>query len=490
MPGLAIKHYNGQGTYNYIPTLLATMIVNGEDVSYGTSGGNSGKIVAYKMNNKIYEIKSNTTPESLVKNWKKLSSTTGFGFYFQGNQDMVLATNIFKTAEFGGGGGGTKGFNMGNVSEGIFAAAVFAKFTVGRSKNISQQDVVGVLTDLQDVKVTSPAGKKSVSGKFSRTAPNKVIKEDDNIEYKFGLSANNHKALITKANWQGESFQGLIRGACTYANSVQVAQWVDLIYTNGRVDNICVFADGEANQSGTKVDVKVYCSDNDPDDDRLKELNINVSLKVNGIRQFGQVGGTVYDNQLNFWTQLFPGINITNPITSVQYNNKANPIGKGATDYAPAISYYYEEMHKKLKNLERTHNEELAEAFANGVTYYGSLNETGVELLDIHEIKGATSVDIDKIRYLLEGRGIRVGNIVMSNPVKGNSPLPTIKYEVMIDNKWVDFLQTRVKKSGSNKKGPYYRNIIEKLDGFSKLLGVKVPDNHKFEFGKTTNRYY
>ena len=35
-----------------------------------------------------------------------------------------------------------------------------------------------------------------------------------------------------------------------------------------------------------------------------------------------------------------------------------------------------------------------------------------------------------------------------------------------------------------------YRNIIEKLSGFSKLLGVKVEEDGEFEFGKTTNKYY
>ena len=113
-----------------------------------------------------------------------------------------------------------------------------------------------------------------------------------------------------------------------------------------------------------------------------------------------------------------------------------------------------------------------------------------IELLDIHHIKGATSVDLDKIESLLKGKGIKISEIIMSNPQEGNKPTPTIRYQVMIDNKWVDFLQTRVKKSGSNNTGPYYRNIIEKLSGFSKLLGVKVEEDGEFEFGNTTNKYY
>ena len=85
---------------------------------------------------------------------------------------------------------------------------------------------------------------------------------------------------------------------------------------------------------------------------------------------------------------------------------------------------------------------------------------------------------------------IHYGTIRRTSPQAGNTKLPTIIYQVMIDGKWEDFLQTRAKKSGSNKTGPYYRNIIEKLNGFSKLLGVKVPEDGSFEFGKTSNKYY
>jgi hypothetical protein len=285
-----------------------------------------------------------------------------------------------------------------------------------------------------------------------------------------------------------------MRYACSYANSTQVDKWVNLIYTNGRVDNIVVHADGEANQKGTKVDVKVFCSDNNPADKRLKKLNINVSLKIDGIKQFGQVGGTDYNNQLNFWTQLFPGMDLKDPINEATYLKASVPLGGEATEYAGSLEKYYKAMQKELKRLASTpgtkENNKLATAFAKGVRFYGSLNESNVELLDIHHIKGATSVDLDKIESLLKGKGIKVSEIIMSNPQEGNKPTPTIRYQVMIDNKWVDFLQTRVKKSGSNKTGPYYRNIIEKLSGFSKLLGVKVEEDGEFEFGKTTNKYY
>ena len=75
---------------------------------------------------------------------------------------------------------------------------------------------------------------------------------DDNICYQFGLSANNHLALINSNNWKGKKFLGIMRYACSYANSTQVDKWVNLIYTNGRVDNIVVHADGEANQKGKR----------------------------------------------------------------------------------------------------------------------------------------------------------------------------------------------------------------------------------------------
>lgn len=504
MPGLESKHYKGNAAMETIPNTLASMIVRGEPVQYneGTASGVITKYVFGKnKNNKVeYKINKNDSPEKHVDIWKSMDSTTNLVFFMG---DIEVKSNaIFKTVEFGGGGGGKQGFNMGNVSEGIFAAAIFAKFWIGRNKTIGAGEVIKVLEVLSKAQANKVSGKKSVQGEFEKTAPNELKGiPDDNICYQFGLSANNHLALINSKNWSGKKFLGIMRYACSYANSNQVNKWVKLIYTNGRVDNIVVHADGEANQKGTKVDVKVFCSDNDPADKRLKKLNINVSLKIDGIKQFGQVGGTDYNNQLDFWTQLFPGIKIDNPINEKDYYQASVPLGgkmvKGkyveATEYAKSLEKYYKAMQKQLKRLASTpgtkENDKLATAFAKGVRFYGSLNERNVELLDIHHIKGATSVDLDKIESVLKGKGIKVSEIIMSNPQEGNKPTPTIRYQVMIDNKWVDFLQTRVKKSGSNNTGPYYRNIIEKLSGFSKLLGVKIEDD-SFEFGKTTNKYY
>jgi len=491
MPGLEARHYSGQhSTGDTIPELLASMIVAGEPVAYN-EGQKKGVVNSYNFKGKDYL--PGTNPQAHVTVWSGMRQAKDLVFNIAGED--VGSKAIFKTVEFGGGGGGKQGFNMGNVSEGIFAAAIFAKFWIGRDKTIGTGEVIKVLEVLSGAQANKVSGKKSVQGEFMETAPNqKQGIPPDNICYQFGLSANNHLALINSKNWKGKKFLGIMRYACSYANSTQVDKWVNLIYTNGRVDNIVVHADGEANQKGTKVDVKVFCSDNNPADKRLKKLNINVSLKIDGIKQFGQVGGTDYNNQLNFWTQLFPGMDLKDPINEATYLKASVPLGGEATEYAGSLEKYYKAMQKELKRLASTpgtkENNKLATAFAKGVRFYGSLNESNVELLDIHHIKGATSVDLDKIESLLKGKGIKVSEIIMSSPQEGNKPTPTIRYQVMIDNKWVDFLQTRVKKSGSNKTGPYYRNIIEKLSGFSKLLGVKVEEDGEFEFGKTTNKYY
>tara|TARA_B100000073_G_scaffold301895_1_gene269083 strand:- start:51 stop:1568 length:1518 start_codon:yes stop_codon:yes gene_type:complete len=505
MPSLEARHYSGKASLDTIPEALATMIVNGEPVEYD-EGTKSGVITSYvfgktKYDKKETKIVKGESTEKHVNTWAKMTTAKDLLFFM--GDIPVKSNQIYKTVDFGGGGGGKQGFNMGNVSEGIFAAAVFAKFWIGRDKQIGTEEVIKVLDVLSGARAKKVPGKKSVQGEFMETAPNqKKGIPPDNIYYQFGLAANNHLALINSDNWRGKKFLGIMRYACAYANSTQVSKWVDLIYTNGRVDNIVVHADGEANQKGTKVDVKVFCSDNNPDDKRLKKLNINVSLKIDGIKQFGQVGGTDYENQLIFWTQLFPGIKLDNPIDENKYNAESVSLGstmvKGkmvkATEYAKSLEEYYKAMQKQLKRLASTpgtkENDELAAAFAKGVRFYGSLNEPNVELLDIHHIKGATSVDLDKIEKLLKGKGIKISEVVMSNPKEGNKPTPTIRYQVMIDDKWVDFLQTRVKKSGSNARGPYYRNIIEKLSGFSKLLGVKVEEDGSFEFRKTTNKYY
>lgn len=136
MPGLDTKHYTGNAALDTIPELLAEMIVKGEKVQYN-EGTKSGVVTSYNFKGTDYLPGTNTQAHVTV--WSNMSQAKDLVFFMAGGagkEDIPVKSNkIFKTVEFGGGGGGKQGFNMGNVSEGIFAAAIFAKFWIGREIN-------------------------------------------------------------------------------------------------------------------------------------------------------------------------------------------------------------------------------------------------------------------------------------------------------------------------------------------------------------------
>ena len=71
-----------------------------------------------------------------------------------------------------------------------------------------------------------------------------------------------------------------------------------MFYGNGLKNEIEVFADGETDQTGTKVDVRVTA--NDHENNKIP-LDLNISLKVGSVKQFGQYGGVSYEVQAKMW---------------------------------------------------------------------------------------------------------------------------------------------------------------------------------------------
>ena len=64
----------------------------------------------------------------------------------------------------------------------------------------------------------------------------------------------------------------------------------------------CNISDGLSDQKGTKVDTRVKITDYKGE---LQPVNINLSMKVDDIGQFGQVSGMTFDVQQELWKQVF-----------------------------------------------------------------------------------------------------------------------------------------------------------------------------------------
>ena len=127
--------------------------------------------------------------------------------------------------------------NVGEIAEGVFAAALAARFITRSESNTTTDQIQRILRALN---VGAVGG--SSKGTYTGFAPNKDIPEQDRIELSIVLKNNNMKFVSDPKNFP--AMDAYMRAAIQYADRQVVREWVDTIYTNGRVDTVKVMADG------------------------------------------------------------------------------------------------------------------------------------------------------------------------------------------------------------------------------------------------------
>ena len=345
------------------------------------------------------------------------------------------------------------GANMGDVAEGVFAAAIAVRF-INRNATVTKSDVNSLIRGLP-TPVSLSKG-KVVQKTFK--ADNKDIDLKDDVILKISLAEYNMNFLL---DYRSQSaLSSYIDSAVKYANDQKVQKWSKLVYENGRYDKIEVTADGLGGQTTTKVDVYVKITD---DKNVLQDVDIKVSLKVDDVKQFGQQGGTLFEaigkkkGYKEYWNRLF-GIDISsqkdayNKIKGVDHNTS------GAINLI--YKYVADELQTKLDNNKSS--ESTLITLGEAIQYYATLNEEHVELVQltngdakIYNFAGLPNV-IKEYEWNVEySKGISSS---------GESiPIITIHQKGKPTN---ILLILRVKIETLN-NAPYYRNYVEK----GKFLG-------------------
>ena len=182
-------------------------------------------------------------------------------------------------------------FNKGDVSEGILAAAITARFE-SKTKRISNDDVLSVIKKL---------GKPTRMKKFmliekTFDSPNKNPKIIDKVVCKITLAEINMNALLNPKVYSDKEMKELLSAAVAYANGKNIMEWADMMYTNNQENLIEVKSEGLLDQTGTKVDLRVIIDG--------KQAGVGVSLKAGDVKQFGQVGGATADSMNEFFNPL------------------------------------------------------------------------------------------------------------------------------------------------------------------------------------------
>ena len=348
--------------------------------------------------------------------------------------------------------------NMGDVAEGVFAAAVGARFLY-KNQTITYSQVSSVLRQLSASGRSRVPGKNGFRVEMVRPSPNLGIALQDDVRIFVSLAETNMNFLLNPGNTA--SLRPYINAALAYANSITVRQWADLVYTNRRYDKIEIISDGLSGQTTTKVDVRVKITD---DEGNLRPVNINVSLKAGDVKQFGQLGGTEFSDLVQFFNNLFGIGNILN-----QHSNRYEQMTKVNHQYDEALRFLYGEVQRTLtaRLASAATSANLMNVVGNGINYYATLNEENVQLVQLNNSEA-------KI-YQFQGVGERLQNYAYESRLSysGEKRLPQIDINNS-DGK----LLLRIRVKGENKRDrngrsyTYFRNYVEKGEFLGDLIAT------------------
>lgn len=345
------------------------------------------------------------------------------------------------------------GANMGDVAEGVFAAAIAVRF-INRNATVTKSDVNSLIRGLP-TPVSLSKG-KVVQKTFK--ADNKDIDLKDDVILKISLAEYNMNFLL---DYRSQSaLSSYIDSAVKYANDQKVQKWSKLVYENGRYDKIEVTADGLGGQTTTKVDVYVKITD---DKNVLQDVDIKVSLKVDDVKQFGQQGGTLFEaigkkkGYKEYWNRLF-GIDISFKKNAYDKMKAVDHNTLGAINLI--YDYVADELQTKLNDNKSS--ESTLITLGEAIQYYATLNEEHVELVQLNsgEAKIYNFANLPNVINQYEW------NVEYSKGVSSSGeslPIISIHQKGKPTN---ILLILRVKIETVN-NAPYYRNYIEK----GKFLG-------------------
>lgn len=326
--------------------------------------------------------------------------------------------------------------NKGDVAEGIFSSALYAKFK-SKSKNIKVQNVYDVLDEARNKLKVRGGKRRTVEISLKEKSENKNGVVYDDISLKIILAESNMHSLLDSSVWNSE-LSDIFNSAVAYANSKTVQYWADLLWKNNQKNLIEVISAGTEDQTGTKVDVFVLI-------DR-KKVDINVSLKAGDVKQFGQLGGTDFEKIQKMWKYLDVDIS-KDKKKYYEFLSKKDVVG--------GFNVIYNTVANK-KTFDTT-------LFSDFVKYNATLRESGVTLVQLS--RNAKIYDFEKLKKL---KGMKI-----SVKKKKDS---TGKPFVIFYNGNTELLKIRMKieNKPTSEFGVYVRTYIEKLQGLTDLLAETI----------------
>ena len=418
-----------------------------------------------KANNVL--VKPIAANEKVLLKWQNLASTTST----EGDaKNLVLETDKGKVL-FGQLWKPNVNINMGDMAEGVFAAAIAARFK-NKNEPITTHHVFDVLKAFSSgaTWTIKKQGKKGKRGVITFDSPNKNPKVVDKVTLTIALAEVNMKGLLDpKAK---VSLMTVARGSVAYANGTIVMKNAVDMYMNDIFNQINVVADGLSGQKETKVDVYVEIGTKQEDPERV---DINVSLKARSTNLVGQVGGNEFEKQETLWGTLL-GSSYKTVVGGIKDPYEAD---LQANDPIKAMTLSYETVQTQLNVdfKDPKKQAQILENLAHGISYYSTLNDPTVSLVQlkdddarIYSFEGLQAeLSLLKFRaemkYSKVTRGLSAGRELPTVEILKESTLAGDKYP----HDDLLKIRTKIEYKGSDL---YFRNYVEKGKLLGSLLGT------------------
>lgn len=326
--------------------------------------------------------------------------------------------------------------NKGEIAEGILGAAMFAKFTKRRADEniatVTPNDISNILSQL----------KMTGEDTYQVTVNDANSQIADIISFVLKLKTGPYKDLMdpTKRNLIANEFLS----ASAYVNSPMAERYSKYFYLNGKADEISIVADGAASETDKKTDVWVGVKEATG---QMRYLKLNTSLKIGGIKQFGQVGGADMTSMIKLWNYF--GIDVSKYTAQFDTLSRENQF--------EALSYIYklvtEELARNLMGDNDTDEAQFVDILAHAITHFATLGDSNVELVDFD--KGGFK--ILRFKNLKE----KLSKVNLTATYRSDKARPEIIIHDVANPKRI-LLHIRVKIETLKSGNVYIRSIIEK----------------------------
>ncbi len=381
----------------------------------------------------------------------------------------ISSQELLKTDDFGGKAGNP---NRGEMAEGVFGAATFARMIKRPTEPISVADIKSIINELA-----------SNNGTINRDKLPEISNSDivDDVRLIVKLKPATWKGFIDPKIFD-EYMGNIVKGVVAYVNDKGVGQYAKYFQDNGKPDVVTITSDGISDEVGSKTDI--YMEYTSRDEPGSKLVHFDLSVKVGTVKQFGQKGaGAVnlsFDERFEYQKELWHVFGIDVEPARENFIRSKNIIDAISKSYEYANKEINQLLEKDSNSSERTFLKHLLHgADGNGgINHFATLNQKNVKLVQFHDTKSGGY-------YLLDFKKLdnQLSKIDLASEVvyqKGNLPKLVIydatDVEKYPDSQIEDFIGKNQKLLSirlMQVKSGYLRNYIEKEKLLTQLTTVR-----------------